>query len=179
MTDWDDFAVHRIGTGDANLAVSGGGDGPPVLLRHGFPQHSRVWRRIAPVLAERFTVIVPDQRGIGASSIPAGGFTKTNMARDLAAVLDALGHDYSSIDGCDLGAGVAVAFARDHPERTERLAVMEFVMAGFGLEQAMAPKKGRCRALVSGEKLGPEPRAPSSVSLLPSNRRQFHDYSGR
>lgn len=142
MTAWGDFAVHRIDTGAASLAVRVGGSGPAVVLLHGFPQHSLVWRRVAPVLAEQFTVIVPDQRGMGASSIPEGGFTKTEMARDLAAVLDALGHARAAIAGYDLGAGVAVAFARDYPERTERLAVMEFVAAGFGLEQAMAPRKG-------------------------------------
>lgn len=142
MTGWDDFAVHRFDTGAANLAVRVGGSGPPLVLLHGFPQHSLMWRQVAPLLAERFTVIVPDQRGMGASSIPDGGFTKTDMARDLAAMLDALGHERASIAGYDLGAGVAVAFARDFPDRTERLAVMEFVAAGFGLEEAMAPKKG-------------------------------------
>lgn len=140
--DWGDFSVHRIDTGEATLAVRVGGAGPPVVLLHGFPQHSLVWRRIAPVLAERFTIVAPDQRGMGASTLPDGGFTKTDMARDLAAVLDALGHERVSVAGYDLGAGVAVAFARDYPQRTERLAVMEFVAAGFGLEQAMAPKKG-------------------------------------
>lgn len=142
MTDWADFAVHRIDVGDATLAVRVGGAGPAVALLHGFPQHSLVWRKIAPILAERFTVIVPDQRGMGASTLPAGGFTKTDMARDLVALLDALGHERACVAGYDLGAGVAVAFARDYPERTERIAVMEFVAAGFGLEQAMAPTKG-------------------------------------
>lgn len=142
MTAWADFAFHRIDTGDATLSVRVGGAGPPVVLLHGFPQHSLVWRKIAPVLGERFTMIVPDQRGMGASTIPDGGFTKTMMAHDLAVVLDALGHPKASVAGYDLGAGVAVAFARLYPERIDRLAVMEFVAAGFGLEQAMAPKKG-------------------------------------
>lgn len=142
MTEWRDFRVERIDTGEATLAVRIGGSGPPLVLLHGFPQHSPMWRRIAPVLAERCTVIAPDQRGMGASTLPDRGFTKTDMARDLAAVLDALGHERACVAGYDLGAGVAVAFARDYPERTQRLAVMEFVAAGFGLEQAMAPKKG-------------------------------------
>jgi haloacetate dehalogenase len=135
VTDWTDFAVHRVDTGDATLAVRVGGAGPPVVLLHGFPQHSLVWRKVAPPLSESFTMIVPDQRGMGASTISESGFTKTDMARDLAAVLDALGHERASVAGYDLGAGVAVAFARDYPERTERLAVMEFVAAGFGLER--------------------------------------------
>jgi pimeloyl-ACP methyl ester carboxylesterase len=139
---FDDFETKRVDVGDARISVRIGGGGPALVLLHGFPQHSLVWRQIAPLLADRFTVIVPDQRGMGASTIPDGHFTKTDMARDLAAVLDALGHDCAGIAGYDLGAGVAVAFARDYPERTERVAVLEFVAAGFGLEQAMAPKKG-------------------------------------
>ena len=66
MTDWADFAVRRIDTGDATLVVRVGGAGPPIVLLHGFPQHSPVWRKVAPILAERFTAIVPDQRGMGA-----------------------------------------------------------------------------------------------------------------
>ena len=142
MTAWNEFSVRRIDTGEATLAARIGGEGPPVVLLHGFPQHSIVWRRIAPMLSKRFTVIVLDQRGMGSSTIPDGGFTKTDMARDLAAVLDELGHKQACIAGYDLGAGVAVAFARDYPDRTAKLAVMEFVAAGFGLEEAMAPKQG-------------------------------------
>jgi pimeloyl-ACP methyl ester carboxylesterase len=142
MTDWADFELHRIDTGGATLSVRVGGAGPPLVLLHGFPQHSLVWRKIAPLLSGRFTLIVPDQRGMGASSIPDGPFAKTDMAHDLAAVLDVLGYPKVSVAGYDLGAGVAVAFARDYPKRTNKLAVMEFVAAGFGLEQAMAPKAG-------------------------------------
>lgn len=142
MTSWDDFAIRRIPLGEVELAVRIGGDGPAVVLLHGFPQHSLTFRRIAPTLAERFTVIVPDQRGMGASTLPSNPFTKTDMARDLAGVLHALGIQTAHVAGYDLGAGVAVAFARDYPQQVDRLAVMEFVAAGFGLEQAMAPSKG-------------------------------------
>ena len=104
MTTWGDFAVHRIDTGAASLAVRVGGSGPAVVLLHGFPQHSLVWRRVAPVLAEQFTVIVPDQRGMGASSIPHEGFTKTDMAHDLAAVrADRPGAGRSASDGISGG----------------------------------------------------------------------------
>ena len=142
LLTWTEFHTERVEAGDGTLAVRVGGAGPPVVLLHGFPQHSLTWRRVAPILAERFTVIAPDLRGMGASSIPAGVVTKTEMAADLARVLDHLGVDSACVAGHDLGAGVAVAFARDFPERTRRLAVMEFVAAGFGLEAAMAPKAG-------------------------------------
>lgn len=123
---FDEFDIIRVDLDDAKMAVRLGGAGPALVLLHGFPQHSLMWRKIAPLLADWFTMIVPDQRGMGASTIPTGAFTKTDMARDLAAMLDGLGHDRVSVAGYDLGAGVAVALARDYPERTERLAVMEF-----------------------------------------------------
>jgi pimeloyl-ACP methyl ester carboxylesterase len=140
--EWNDFHTERINTGAANLAVRIGGSGPPLVLLHGFPQHSLMWRRVAPLLTDTFTVIVPDQRGMGASSLPDGMATKTDLAADLAKVLDHLGHLEANFAGYDLGAGAAVAFARDNPQRVRRLAVMEFVLAGFGLEEAMAPKAG-------------------------------------
>ncbi len=137
-----EFEVRRIDVDGAQIAVRIAGEGPPLVLLHGFPQHSLMWHAIAPALADRFTVIVPDQRGLGASTISVGGYSKTELARDLAAVLDALGHDRVRLAGYDLGAGVAAAFAREYPERVERLAVMEFVLPGFGLEAAMAPRPG-------------------------------------
>lgn len=140
--NWDEFETIRVDVGEAKLAVRIGGSGPPIVLLHGFPQHSLMWHTVAPLLADRFTVIAPDQRGMGASTIADGHYTKTALAGDLARVLDALGHEKACVAGYDLGAGVAVAFARDHPARVQRLAVLEFVLAGFGLEQAMAPQQG-------------------------------------
>jgi pimeloyl-ACP methyl ester carboxylesterase len=142
MIAWDAMEVRRLTVGDVQLAVRVGGTGPAVVLLHGFPQHSRTFRRIAPALTDRFTLIVPDQRGMGGSTLMAAPFSKTDMACDLAGLLDTLDIDEASVAGYDLGAGVAVAFARDYPERTRRLAAMEFVLAGFGLEAAMAPRRG-------------------------------------
>lgn len=139
MTDWASFAVRRIRLPDVELAVRVGGQGAPLVLLHGFPQHSLMWHAVAPRLAERFTVIVPDQRGQGGSGVTGAGYTKTALARDVAAMLDALGHERANVAGYDLGAGVAVAFARDYPTRVIKLAVMEFLLAGFGMEKAMAP----------------------------------------
>jgi pimeloyl-ACP methyl ester carboxylesterase len=140
--NWDDFATVRVDVGGAKLAVRIGGSGPALVLLHGFPQHSLMWHAVAPVLSKRFTVIAPDQRGMGASTITEHGYTESALASDLAKVLDALGHEQAHVAGYDLGAGVAIAFARDHPHRLRRLAVLEFVLAGFGLEQAMTPQPG-------------------------------------
>lgn len=80
---------------------------------------------IGPALAERFTVIAPDQRGVGMSSITPGGYDKTTMARDLAGFLDKLGIGEVFLAGCDLGADTAAAFARDYRQRVKRIAFME------------------------------------------------------
>ena len=111
-----------------------------VVLLHGFPQHSLMWHAVAPQLAGRFRVLVPDARGMGGSSIPRAGYDKTTMARDVVAILDGLEIGSVHIVGYDLGAGVACAFARDHADRLDRLAVMEFGLAGFGYEQMMTPQ---------------------------------------
>jgi pimeloyl-ACP methyl ester carboxylesterase len=92
-----------------------------------------------PILAERFTVIAPDQRGVGMSSITAGGSDKTTMAKDLAGLLDHLGIGEIHLAGYDLGAGTAAAFARDYPARVRCVAFLEFGLAGFGYEQFMMP----------------------------------------
>lgn len=140
MTSWNDFTVARADVGGGlSIQYRIGGDGPPLVLLHGWPQHSLMWHAVAPVLSERFTVIAPDLRGAGGSSIPTGGYDKKTMANDIAALATALGHDRFDLAGYDLGAGVAYALAAGHRERVRRLAVMEFGLAGFGYEQLMAP----------------------------------------
>lgn len=136
---FDDFGHGRVPVGAVQLHYRVAGDGPPVVLLHGWPQHSLMWHAIAPALAARHHVIVPDQRGAGASSIAAGGYDKDTMARDLAGLLDHIGVARTALCGYDLGAGVASAFARLFPERVTRLAVAEFGLAGFGFEQMMTP----------------------------------------
>ncbi len=129
----------RVKVGDANIFYRKAGTGPPVLLIHGWPQHSLMWHTIGPILAQRFTVIAPDQRGAGMSSITAGGYDKTTMAKDMIGLLDVLKIDRCHVAGYDLGAGTAAALARDYPQRVRRVAFMEFGLAGFGYEVFMNP----------------------------------------
>jgi pimeloyl-ACP methyl ester carboxylesterase len=128
-----------VQVGDVALFVRHAGSGPPLVLLHGWPQHSLMWHTIGPILAKRFTVIAPDQRGVGMSSITPAGYDKTTMARDLAGLLDALGIRECYLAGYDLGAGTAAAFARDYGPRVRRVAFLEFGLAGFGYEQFMTP----------------------------------------
>ncbi|MFY0693326.1 MAG: alpha/beta hydrolase [Paracoccaceae bacterium] len=126
------FSEHRIKVGDISLATHIGGEGPPLVLLHGFPQNHMCWAGIAPELARQFTCIVPDLRGYGASDAPHDDaehtvYSKRQMAADIAALLDHLGHDKAHVLGHDRGARVAYRFALDHPDRIERLGIIEIV----------------------------------------------------
>lgn len=136
---FDTWETRRVQVGEVQMFYRTAGSGPALVLVHGWPQHSLMWHTIGPILAERFTVIAPDQRGVGMSTITRGGYDKTTMAKDLAGLLDAIGVREIYLAGYDLGAGTAAAFARDYPERVRRIAFMEFGLPGFGYEMFMQP----------------------------------------
>ena len=124
---------HDIPADDGtSIAVRTAGNGPPLVLLHGFPQNHRCWLPVLPALVETHTCILPDLRGYGDSDAPADDdghttYSKRRMARDLIAVLDALGHAKADIAGHDRGARVAYRFALDHPARLNRLAILEVI----------------------------------------------------
>jgi haloacetate dehalogenase len=103
------------------------GEGPPVVLLHGWPQTWFCWRTLMPLLAGRFTLIAPDLRGYGLSDKPAGGFDKRTMAADVRALVHHLGHERVALVGHDRGARVAHRYALDHPVEVERLAVLDVI----------------------------------------------------
>ncbi|MBO9723949.1 MAG: alpha/beta hydrolase [Novosphingobium sp.] len=103
------------------------GQGAPVVLLHGFPETNYAWRHQIPVLGERYRLIAPDLRGYGETDKPASGYDKRTMAKDLAALLDELGIGRIALVGHDRGARVATRFAKDYPERVDRLVVMDNV----------------------------------------------------
>jgi haloacetate dehalogenase len=121
------------------LAVNGttikgvqGGTGPPVLLLHGYPQTHVIWHRVAPVLAERFTVVCPDLRGYGDSDKPPSDerhepYSKRVMAQDQLALMRALGFQRFALVGHDRGGRVARRLALDHPDAVSRLAVLDII----------------------------------------------------
>ena len=102
-----------------------GGDGPPLLLVHGWPETWYAWRLLMPALARDFTVIAVDQRGIGLSDKPRDGYDTATLANDLVGLMDALGHDRFAIVGHDTGFAIAYAVAADHPDRVDRAALAE------------------------------------------------------
>jgi haloacetate dehalogenase len=126
------FALHRVDTGEVTIRCRVGGSGPPLLLLHGNPQTHVMWHRIAPALAKHFTVIAADLRGYGQSSKPATTadhepYSKRAMARDQVAVMRHFGFESFAVVGHDRGGRVAYRMALDHPERVEKLAVLDIL----------------------------------------------------
>src|SRR3954454_7176874 len=126
----EDFKNERIAArGGVSVKVRHGGAGPPLLLLHGYPQTHAMWHRVAPALAEHFTVVCPDLRGYGDSDKPAGGeehaaYSKRAMAADQVHVMRALGFERFAVVAHDRGARVALRMALDHPDSVSRLALL-------------------------------------------------------
>jgi haloacetate dehalogenase len=140
---FDGFALERIDTGEATIRVRHGGAGPPVVLLHGHPRTHTTWHAVAPVLAERHTVVCPDLRGYGESSGPPTTpdhepYSNRAMGRDVVAVMKALGHERFAVAGHDRGCGVAQRLAFDAPRAVTRLAVLDGIPAVEALERCDA-----------------------------------------
>ena len=123
---------HRMNTGGAEIFARIGGNGPPLLLLHGYPQTHSIWHRMAPELMQGFTCIMADLRGYGFSSCPRNSadnrpYSKRVMAEDMIALMRALGHERFAVVGHDRGARVAYRMALDHPEAVGCLAVLDIV----------------------------------------------------
>jgi len=127
----DTFTSRLVDLGELRLHAVIGGEGPPLLLVHGWPQSWYAWRMLMPTLARDFEVIAVDQRGIGLSDKPADGYDTATLANDLVALMAALGHERFALYGTDTGMPIAYALAADHPERVERLAVSEAPLPGI------------------------------------------------
>ena len=121
----DTFSSRYVDTGDVRLHAVVGGSGPPLLLVHGWPEFWYAWRMVMPALARDFEVIAVDQRGIGLSDKPAGGYDTRTLANDLVALMEALGHQRFALVGHDTGFAISYAIAADHPDRVERVALLE------------------------------------------------------
>jgi pimeloyl-ACP methyl ester carboxylesterase len=121
----DTFTSHYVDAGDVRLHAVVGGDGPPLLLVHGWPETWYAWRLVMPALARDFEVIAVDQRGIGLSDKPARGYDTGTLAGDLVAMMDALGHERFALVGHDTGFAISYALCADHPDRVDRVALAE------------------------------------------------------
>ena len=133
------FRQQRIETSGATIDLVIGGSGPPLLLLHGYPQTHVMWRKIAPRLAQDFTVVVPDLRGYGDSSKPPAGtdfaaYSKRALALDQVETMAALGFDKFAVAGHDRGARVTHRLLRDHPDKVTRAASLDIVPTLYRFE---------------------------------------------
>lgn len=124
MGFFEGFALERVDVGDATLRVRHGGSGPPVVLLHGHPRTHTTWHMVAARLAPQFTVVCPDLRGYGESA-KVEPYSKRAMAGDVAALMQALGHERYAVVGHDRGAYVAFRLAMEHPEAVSKLVELE------------------------------------------------------
>lgn len=129
---FEGFQERRVATSGAEIHARIGGNGPPLLLLHGYPQSHAMWHRIAPRLAGRFTVVAADLRGYGRSQRLPGdpahaAHAKRAMAQDQVEVMAALGFGRFALVGHDRGARVAHRLTLDHPDRVERVAFLDIV----------------------------------------------------
>jgi pimeloyl-ACP methyl ester carboxylesterase len=125
------FQARTIQVEGAELHVVVGGKGPAVVLLHGFGDSGAMWSPLAARLAATHTVVVPDLRGMGLSSHPAGGYDKWTQAGDIRTVLSRLGIGDAVVVGHDIGTMVAFAYAARYPEKTRRLVVMDAPVPGI------------------------------------------------
>jgi haloacetate dehalogenase len=139
----DQPETAEIDTGDNTIFVRRYGSGPPLLMVHGFPRTSLMWRHVAPQLANNHTVICVDLRGYGHSGVPPSAedhypYSKRAMANELVAVMDKLGFSKFDLVGHDRGGRVSYRLALDHPERVQRLAVFDVIPISEGWAHADA-----------------------------------------
>ncbi|MFD0687286.1 alpha/beta fold hydrolase [Actinomadura fibrosa] len=140
---YDGFEEFDVPTSQTTIHGVRGGSGPPVLLLHGIPETHLMWHRVAPALAERFTVVATDLRGYGASGKPASApdhapYRMRAIALDQVEVMAALGFDRFAVAGHDRGARCAYRMALDHPDAVSRLAVLDVVPTGEAYARADA-----------------------------------------
>jgi haloacetate dehalogenase len=129
---FDEFTRQQITTQETTLNLVRGGSGYPVLLLHGYPQTHVCWHRVAPILAERFTVVCPDLRGSGDSAKPPSdpehlAYSKRLMAQDQVEVMQTLGFSAFAVVGHDRGARVAHRMALDSAEKVTKLALLDII----------------------------------------------------
>jgi haloacetate dehalogenase len=128
---FEGFATRRLpGADGIEINAVVGGNGPPLLLLHGYPQSHAMWHKVAPMLANDFTVVASDLRGYGDSGKPASDpahlvYSKRSTAKDQVAAMRALGYERFSVAGHDRGGRVAHRMALDHPGVVERIAVLD------------------------------------------------------
>lgn len=164
------FASRTVATEAGRIFARVGGSGPPLALLHGFPQTMAMWHRLAPTLAQAFTVVAIDLRGYGWSAAPrstaGAGYAKRLMAADIVAVMDELGHARFALAGHDRGARVGYRLALDQPGRLTALALLDIVPTAEVWRQmeAGSPQAPHWRTLAA-----PAPQPETEIAANPDD----------
>lgn len=165
------FASHWIDTQAGKIFARAHGAGPALLLLHGFGETHVAWRKIAPKLAERFTVVAMDLRGYGWSAAPESdkgeAYAKREMADDAVRVMEALGHVQFALAGHDRGARVGFRLALDHPGRLTKLALINIAPVDDAFGAGDLQRMGRARFLAA--------EAPRPEELIALDAKGFLD----
>ena len=131
--------AESMSTDGVSLHSVIGGQGPALVLLHGWPQTWWAWHRVLPALAEHFTVIAVDLPGLGDSSRPQTGYDTDSVARSIHALVTGLGHEEIHLVGHDWGGAVAYAYAAQFRDVVRRLVVIEMLVPGFGWDDILQP----------------------------------------
>ena len=164
------FASHWIDTTVGRIFARAGGNGPPLLLLHGYTQTNVMWHRVAPVLAKRFSLVIADLPGYGWSDVPRADeahapYDKRSMAKIMIEAMEKLGHVRFRLAGHDRGGRVAYRLTLDHPGRVERLATLDIVPTydmWHGMDRNLAMKVWHWPFLAQ-----PEPLPEMLISKAP------------
>ena len=143
MAFFEGFTLDRVDVGDVTVRVRYGGAGSPIVLLHGHPRTHATWHRVAALLAPHHTVVCPDLRGYGQTTLPPtladhSQSSKRAMASDVRKLMESLGHDRFAVVGHDRGSAVAYRLALDFPDAVTRIAVLDCIPIGEHLSRADA-----------------------------------------
>jgi pimeloyl-ACP methyl ester carboxylesterase len=119
------MSIRQVEAGGLSVNLAEAGEGEPVLLLHGWPQDHRMWARVMQELAGRYRLLAPDLRGFGGTDAPGHGYDGETFARDQVALLDALEIERAKVIGHDWGGWAAMLLGLQHPERVERMIVID------------------------------------------------------
>jgi pimeloyl-ACP methyl ester carboxylesterase len=161
------FTTHSVNVDDGTVSVTVGGDGPVVVLLHGYAEDSRMWKPLATTLAPRFTVVAPDLPGIGNSSIPKTGVDMASAARSVRDAVRALGFQRVFVVGHDIGLMVAYAYTAMYRQEVERLALMDAFLPGVAGWEAIYNNPGLWHFRFHG---------PTPLTLVSGRERMYFDY---
>lgn len=162
------FSAKWLDGEEGRIFAHVGGEGPALVLVHGFPQTHAMWHRLAPALAKTHTVVCPDLRGYGWSSAPESKlgerYAKREMGKDIVTIMEQLGHVTFACAGHDRGARVAYRLALDHPGRISKLALLDILPTFFVWQQINA---GLAPAAHWGFLSGPKPAPETEIAMDP------------